>query len=78
MSLGADPRASRSRPSPGLLLLLGLLLLPAVVARVIRENRSHTGRARGRRGEMPGTPGAGAESLAADDTGGGCVLLSTY
>lgn len=32
MSLGADSRASRSRPSPGLL-LLGLLLLPAVVAR---------------------------------------------
>ncbi|XP_066136849.1 platelet factor 4 [Saccopteryx bilineata] len=33
MSLGASSRASRPRPGPGLL-LLGLLLLPAVVAGV--------------------------------------------
>ncbi|KAM5284348.1 platelet factor 4-like [Hipposideros larvatus] len=37
MSVGADLRASSLRPSPGLLLLGLLLLLPAVVARVIAD-----------------------------------------
>lgn len=65
MKLGEGSRASRPRPSPGLL-LLGLLLLPAVVARIIGENRSKAARGRGggrgTEGRAAGSPGAGAEA----------------